>query len=703
MKFSLSPITKGIIVSAAGGMILLHGSGFSLSSVEAQQKSAIQQELERLYRQQGRPAPDMRVNSLPRETIDGRVFRENTNSSGLPVATQPGAQSQGLKYDPSLLSTNRIPAPPQYKRRKSLLDRLMFWKKDKPVPRRATQPAPQATQTPQAAQSGRRNSNTRKESAVAPAAPSADLPYQRPVTQSPRPYPPAPQPETSRQPVTLELPMNDSAKEPRATLPEWNPEDEPKPLRQPVAQPQPVRKPIISAEPQPGQLPVIVPKAPPVATDTPAPNRVIVSPDGFQDENEKSASLPELDDADNLGLPLSQDPQPLSASEESPFAEPEPLKGPRPMPEDVGTDPAFAEQPGAGDQAPAAVVDQPQETENPMPAAKLPNLDELPDEPLPIMQEDEKPVAEQPPMGEENFPDPFTDVSEQEADSNKADLTIPDIQMNDAPAASVPAGDEAEAATGESATPQLPDIPAKESAEDDAQPPLSEDENPFSGLKLDDADSQAPPLEIEPGAAPTLPLDVQKADSGESIEGPSASPSLPDIDPAFDDDFKLPVKKDTSEEPMPEHPILEKIPDNPLPELPAADEGDISWEEDQARREAKLALIAAREGETGMKGFCIVELRDHRDLVDAVPAFRSTYNLRTYHFSSLEAKIEFDKAPRKYVPAYDGNDPILLSTQSEEREGSLDYALWFKGRLYLFTSQENLEVFQADPVLYSEN
>ncbi len=56
MKLTMSPVTKGLIVSAAGGLILLQGSGFFLSSVDAQQKSAVQEELEKLYQQDGRQA-----------------------------------------------------------------------------------------------------------------------------------------------------------------------------------------------------------------------------------------------------------------------------------------------------------------------------------------------------------------------------------------------------------------------------------------------------------------------------------------------------------------------------------------------------------------------------------------------------------------------------------------------------------------------
>jgi len=352
------------------------------------------------------------------------------------------------------------------------------------------------------------------------------------------------------------------------------------------------------------------------------------------------------------------------------------------------------------------------EQPTPTPAAKLLSLDELPKEPVPIIPEVKpEPAPEAPPMVDEFFPDPFTEMSEDKADLSKDDMEIPDIRMdmNETPALQpIPE-------TPEDAAPALPEVkenktpapqpvPVNESPAANPDNQLLEDENPFSGLKLEEPAATLPMGDADQGSqtAPSLPIDAVPALPMETEQAPSGAPVLPDLNPAFEDEFKLPVKKETSEEPIPELPVLEKIPEA-IPELPGVEQGDISWEEEEARRTSKLDLIADREGETGLKGFCIVALRDNRDLIDALPSFRSTYNLRTYHFSSLAMKIEFDEEPRKYVPAYDGNDPILLSTQSEEREGSLDYALWFKGRLYLFTTHENLEIFQLDPVLYAEN
>ena len=69
---------------------------------------------------------------------------------------------------------------------------------------------------------------------------------------------------------------------------------------------------------------------------------------------------------------------------------------------------------------------------------------------------------------------------------------------------------------------------------------------------------------------------------------------------------------------------------------------------------------------------------------------------RTYYFSTADAKTEFDEHPEHYAPIAGGQDVVLL-TEKVTKEGSLDHAVWFKGRLYLFTSQKTLEQFVATP------
>ncbi len=115
----------------------------------------------------------------------------------------------------------------------------------------------------------------------------------------------------------------------------------------------------------------------------------------------------------------------------------------------------------------------------------------------------------------------------------------------------------------------------------------------------------------------------------------------------------------------------------------------------------KLARIAARRGLDGLKGFCPVVLRDERNLVDARPEFSAVYNGRRYYFSSATAQALFEASPQRYAPAASGFDVVHLSLTGEEVRGSLDYAVWFRGRLYLFTSAETMETFVAAPSIHS--
>lgn len=120
-------------------------------------------------------------------------------------------------------------------------------------------------------------------------------------------------------------------------------------------------------------------------------------------------------------------------------------------------------------------------------------------------------------------------------------------------------------------------------------------------------------------------------------------------------------------------------------------------------KQTKMELIASRKGMTGLKGFCPVMLRDARDLVDAREEYTAVFNEKAYSFSSGEALQAFLAEPEKYAPAIHGSDVIHLSLTGEEIEGSLDHAVWYKGRLYLFTSAETMETFVAAPSSHSTN
>lgn len=111
---------------------------------------------------------------------------------------------------------------------------------------------------------------------------------------------------------------------------------------------------------------------------------------------------------------------------------------------------------------------------------------------------------------------------------------------------------------------------------------------------------------------------------------------------------------------------------------------------------SRMQQIRARDG-VGLKGYCPVALRDERRLADGKAAYVSYYRGKTYHFSSSHAKAAFDNSPAEYAPASMGEDVALKTLTGEVVEGSLDFSVWYKNRLYLFSSDENLKTFMAAP------
>ena len=103
----------------------------------------------------------------------------------------------------------------------------------------------------------------------------------------------------------------------------------------------------------------------------------------------------------------------------------------------------------------------------------------------------------------------------------------------------------------------------------------------------------------------------------------------------------------------------------------------------------------------GLKGFCPVTLHDERELVDAKSDHHATHRGQKFHFASAEAMAKFVEDPSRYAPAAYGADVVALTRDKDVVEGSLDFAAWFKGRLYLFGSQEAHDTFVAGPVQFA--
>ena len=116
---------------------------------------------------------------------------------------------------------------------------------------------------------------------------------------------------------------------------------------------------------------------------------------------------------------------------------------------------------------------------------------------------------------------------------------------------------------------------------------------------------------------------------------------------------------------------------------------------------AEMHKVGERIGQHGLKGFCPVALSEQRQLVDAVPVYSATYQSKRYYFSSAEALAHFEQAPQKYAPVAGGTDVVVQANSEQTVNGTLDFAVWYKDRLFLFSSPESAEAFSLNPHPYA--
>jgi YHS domain-containing protein len=228
------------------------------------------------------------------------------------------------------------------------------------------------------------------------------------------------------------------------------------------------------------------------------------------------------------------------------------------------------------------------------------------------------------------------------------------------------------------------DMPFKESAAEADQPSSHE---PYSGLTLEDEQSELSPPNLDgaktPPPLPAVPV-APAAPVTAEVQHPASVPAPASVKVA---------------QPHKSHPLANST----EPTAPTVSQHRIAKpiRHESLSKADKVHSIGERVGRRGLKGFCPVVLRDQRELVDAKSIYSSVYRGRLYSFSSPEAQARFDAAPLKYAPVAGGMDVVVKANSDQAVEGMLDFALWYKDRLYLFCSPESRQAFSLDAAAYA--
>ncbi len=484
-----------------------------------------------------------------------------------------------------------------------------------------------------------------------------------------------------------------------------------------------------------GAPPAPVTDPAPMPAAAPAEPKNDFFPDPFPDDSKTSsapAPLPEPK-ADTLLTPSGESPDPFPVDNDSLPALPDPAPVQTPQETPVRDELAIPD-PFPLDPAPQAETPAPR-------AMPVDDSDPFPVESNPAPAPEPNPFVfdrQSPPMTNDPAPvdDPFP------AQAPSSDAPLDPFSFEPAVTRDLPA---VEAAT-EPMPEQMPvsdPVPQEPAAEED----------PFTGLTLEPSPYDTPMAEtaeapsIDRTVPDPFPLQPETASADKSdrdpVTGEPVDPeaSLPTVDlmpgqlgdasggqqPAVDPemippepDFFLPTPDREPEARQPRN--AEEIP--PAPELSSGEPGGAPRPlpvEGRARVslapspiqapatarhvggtvQSKEEKLRSRRHLPGTKGFCLVTLRDSRDLQDGLAQYSAVYEGETYYLGGPEQQRKFMASPRTYVPAATGADVVHMGLTGERLLGSLDHAVWYKGRLYMFTSAETMETFVAAPSTYA--
>jgi len=107
-----------------------------------------------------------------------------------------------------------------------------------------------------------------------------------------------------------------------------------------------------------------------------------------------------------------------------------------------------------------------------------------------------------------------------------------------------------------------------------------------------------------------------------------------------------------------------------------------------------------------LDGFCPVSLERTMRLdpqpkwIPGDPRWGVLHEGRTYLLAGPEEQQVFLDNPWFFAPVLSGNDPVFQVEQSRQMPGVREFGARWRDRVYLFSSRENYEKFQANPEFY---
>lgn len=121
----------------------------------------------------------------------------------------------------------------------------------------------------------------------------------------------------------------------------------------------------------------------------------------------------------------------------------------------------------------------------------------------------------------------------------------------------------------------------------------------------------------------------------------------------------------------------------------------------KSRRAANDSGSAPKSQAMGLDGYCPVTLVQKQAWKKGDARFGVVHRGRTYLFAGQEEKDTFFANPDDFSPALSGIDPVEFAETGEVQDGQRKHGVVYQNRVYLFSSERNLETFWQEPERYA--
>ncbi|MFM7058775.1 MAG: thioredoxin family protein [Planctomycetota bacterium] len=96
-------------------------------------------------------------------------------------------------------------------------------------------------------------------------------------------------------------------------------------------------------------------------------------------------------------------------------------------------------------------------------------------------------------------------------------------------------------------------------------------------------------------------------------------------------------------------------------------------------------------------GASLVSAVDDRVIEPGTNKFQTTFHGQTLYFTSERQRRAFEETPEHYWPALDGCCPLTLLRTDRREPGRLEHAAVFRGQVWLFATEEDMQEFIGSP------